>query len=296
VGRIGVFQTEVGLVFDCKSVNLSLSSTKLNSKGSKALPLRLKHVLETIIHTLRARNLAITPSAFTPNSIRQLFPSSLQPSRLAISFFPHLSRHPRVVFRSPFELTRQECQSYRQALQNIRDDRAERLGRLAASRQASLLDTQALVNFIGTLQRTMTDTEPLYSPDQEHALVELLSDINSTILPRTSHLFSVGISALRRPSRLMLVWPRLVAIPPVTFILFRLVCGSRRTLVDQLAQVVDTLSGFWTNYLIQPFKDILDTVRTGGEEGVRIVSQEGVKADMEARSCLTYLSFFLTAW
>lgn len=244
--------------------------------------MRLKRFFETIIHTLRARNLAITPSAFTPKAIRKLFPSSLQPSRLAISLFPHLSRHPRIIFRSPFALTRQECQSYRQALLDIRDDRAERLGLLAASRQASLLDTQALVDFISTLEQTFDDIGPFEPHGQEHALIDSLSNMNNNILPRTSHLFSLGISALRRPSRLIRVWPSLVVIPPITFILFRLVYGSRRSLGEQLSEAIDTLSGFWKNYLIQPFRDILDTVRTGGEEGVRIVSQEGVKADMEA--------------
>ena len=248
----------------------------------KALPLRLNRVFDTIIHTLRSRNLAITPGAFTPNSIRQLFPSSLRPSRLAISFFPHLSRHSRIIFRSPFELTRQECQFCRHALQAIRDDRAERLGRLTSSRPGVLLNTEDLVTFIRVLQLIVDDEMPLKTPVREPILIESLSDINVDKIPRKKHDHDVEISTLRRPSRLIRLWPRLVIIPPITLILFRVVYGSRKTLGEQLSQTIETVSAFWKGYLLQPFRDILDTVRTGGEEGVRIVSQEGVKADMEA--------------
>lgn len=46
----------------------------------------------------------------------------------------------------------------------------------------------------------------------------------------------------------------------------------------------DTLKGFWFGYVIEPVRGILDTVRTGGDEGARIVSQEAVRADLEVRS------------
>ncbi|KAF8517333.1 ATP synthase regulation protein NCA2-domain-containing protein [Gautieria morchelliformis] len=261
---------------------LERSRRKLAWYLLETLPLRLKRVVETITHALRSRNLAVTPSAFTPNSIRQLFPSTLRPSRLAISFFPHLSGHSRMIFRSPFELTRQECQFSRQALEAIRDDRAERLGRLTASRPASLLKTEELVTFIRVLQEIVDDDEMPGIRAGEHTLIESLSDISNTKVPKAYRLHNIGLSGLRRPSRVMRLWPRLVIIPPITLILFRLVYGSRETLGQQLTQAIDTVSGFWTSYLLQPVRDILDTVRTGGEEGVRLVSVEGVKADIES--------------
>lgn len=190
-----------------------------------------------------------------------------------------------MIFRSPFELTRQECQFCRHALQAIRNDCAERLGRLTASIPAFLLDTDDMVAFIRVLQSIVDDEMPLKTPVREPTLIESLWDINVKV-PRRCHVHEVGISTLRRPSRLIRLWPRLVIIPPITLILFRVIYGSRQTLGDQLIQAVETVSGFWKGYLLQPFREILDTVRTGGEEGVRIVSKEGVKADMEARSYL----------
>lgn len=195
-----------------------------------------------------------------------------------------------MIFRSPFELTRQECQFYRQTLQDIRDDRAERLGRLVPTMQVSLLDLQEISAFVSVLRRNVNNGKPLEALDQEDVLIESLSDLNSNFLPRMHHSYDIELSALRRPSRLMRAWPRLVAIPPITFLLFRLVYGSRETFEEQLFRVMDTLSGFCKSYLLQPVREILDTVRTGGEEGFRIVSQEGVKADMEARSHSFHIS------
>jgi nuclear control of ATPase protein 2 len=193
-----------------------------------------------------------------------------------------------MISRSLFELTRQECQFSRQALQAIRDDRAERLGRLTASRPGSLLNTEEMVTFIRVLQETVDD-EMTEIRAGEHTLIESLSDLSNTKVPKAHRLHNVELSGLRRPSRVMQLWPRLIIIPPVTLVLFRLVYGSRETLGQRLTQALDTVSGFWTSYLIQPVRDILDTVRTGGEEGVRLVSEEGVKADMEACSYLQYI-------
>jgi nuclear-control-of-ATPase protein 2 len=188
-----------------------------------------------------------------------------------------------MVFRSPFELTRQECYSYRQVLEKIRDDRAERLGRLAASRPNSLLDVGDLTRFIGTLDRIIDDSGSAETPAHGNSLLATLSVINDTGILQSSYMYEVGISSLRRPSRLTRMWPRLLIIPPVTLIIFRLVYGSEKSLAEHAIQIMETAAGFWRNYLVHPFKDILDTVRTGGEEGARIVSPEGLKADMEAR-------------
>ena len=88
-------------------------------------------------------------------------------------------------------------------------------------------------------------------------------------------------ASLRRPSRLTLLWPQLVLIPPVTLLLFRTIYGSRESIAETALNIHDTLKGFWFGYVIEPVKSILDTVRTGGDESARIVNQEAVKADLE---------------
>ena len=51
--------------------------------------------------------------------------------------------------------------------------------------------------------------------------------------------------------------------------------------MDTALQAHDTVKGFWFGYVVDPVREILDTVRTGGEEGVRIINQQAVRADLE---------------
>jgi nuclear-control-of-ATPase protein 2 len=45
----------------------------------------------------------------------------------------------------------------------------------------------------------------------------------------------------------------------------------------------ETLENFFKDWLLEPIKDVIKTIRTGGEEGV-IVRKEGVAADMDVGS------------
>ncbi|KIJ54558.1 hypothetical protein M422DRAFT_200395 [Sphaerobolus stellatus SS14] len=247
----------------------------------QTFPVRLTRAVQTVLHALRSRNLAITPRAFTPHSLRQLFPTTSRPSKLAISLFPHLSKQTRVIFYSPLELTREECRSCRHALEKIRNDRAERLGCLAISKPEHLDSIRDFKEIIATLQKVIGDGSATQI-DSHGDLVTAFQHLNSAKIPQASTSHAVGLSGLRRPSRLTLLWPRLLLIPPAAIIAFRLIYGSKRSFVEHLVQIGETIKGFWENYLLQPFRDILDTVRTGGEEGMRIINPEGVKADTQS--------------
>jgi len=124
--------------------------------------------VKTVLHALRAKRLPIQLSAFSPTSLRQLFPASkaFQPGVLAMTLFPHLHRQPLSITAStvlfsrfhiqkqhgianiammiskymhsitlsitlPMELARRECEYKCKELERIRDQHAETLGRLA---------------------------------------------------------------------------------------------------------------------------------------------------------------------
>ena len=61
-----------------------------------ALPIRLTRLAKTVMHALREHRLPVRLSAFSPSSIRQLFPTTniLQPNTLTIAIFPHLRHEP----------------------------------------------------------------------------------------------------------------------------------------------------------------------------------------------------------
>ncbi|KAF8627426.1 hypothetical protein AX17_006241 [Amanita inopinata Kibby_2008] len=138
----------------------------------QTLPSRISNLIQTIIQALQAQQLPVRISAFSPASLRRLFPSTklFQPSALTTALFPHLQYQPLSITAStllytnvtvrkpsalantittiiskcmrffaslmalPMELSRQECRYKRKELEKIRDERAETLGRLALLR------------------------------------------------------------------------------------------------------------------------------------------------------------------
>jgi len=65
------------------------------------------------------------------------------------------------------------------------------------------------------------------------------------------------------------------------------VYGSRESIVQSLDKAIETIRGFWMGYVLAPLRDIISTVRTGGDDGLRIVSKDGLKADMESLERMT---------
>jgi nuclear-control-of-ATPase protein 2 len=90
------------------------------------------------------------------------------------------------------------------------------------------------------------------------------------------------------------MWPRLAVIPPVVLIVIRMAYGSREEIGESLVRAVETLKGFWHGYLVEPIRDILDTVRTGGDESARIVNKEGVEANKKVGRLLDCCQSFVS--
>ncbi|KAH9941057.1 NCA2-domain-containing protein [Amylocystis lapponica] len=306
----------------------------------QTLPLRLLNLSNTILSTLRKRNLPIRLSAFSPSSLRQLFPSRnlLLPNILTIALFPHLrtqpylppflslrpppssafstssadrvesawyafatalaglARNAAMVFVLPLELTRSECKYKQQELQKIRDERAEFLGTLAEMRGslASALeeghrDPTRLNDFAVQLQSFVQGESltPYVARTSDFALASLHT-LASSALPSHVSLHSADLTArnLLRPSRLTLLWPRLVLLPPLALYLVRTAYASRASLQDMAIDALETARGFWEGWLLEPLRGVVKTVRAGGEDGV-IVTQESVRADLGSLERMT---------
>ena len=298
----------------------------------------------TILQTLRTHHIPLTPSNFTPSSLRRLFPSTntLRPNTLTAALFPHLQTHsytiplsyrplpsrqqlqrtsksisnllalwtqsPLATLTLPYDLTRHECQVKRKELEKIRDERAEVLGTLTDMRDQlanALAEEQLeihindvevddkLASFVDTLRRSTagelgspvsTPSPPSLVSTHQDILQNIQTLANDTLQTHvTQHKNYLQSHKLNRPSRLTLIWPRLLILPPLSVYLLRAAYRSRVSLVEMASDAVKTLEGFFTDWLLEPVKGIIKTIRAGGEEGV-IVTKQGVAADMDVSS------------
>lgn len=188
----------------------------------------------------------------------------------------------------PLALARHECRFKRQKLQDIRDKRACTLGRLVQIRKdlvsaltkADVKDQtagfQSFVNGFAAALDISSDGEEYTSPTQ----FSLLLTRSHFPAHDKSHYENIVQLGLRRPSKMTLIWPKLVFVPPMILLVARSLYQSRNSLHQTAIDAVETAKGFWDDWLLGPLKDVVKTVRTGPGEGV-IITKESVKADLE---------------
>ncbi|TFK40521.1 ATP synthase regulation protein NCA2-domain-containing protein [Crucibulum laeve] len=200
----------------------------------------------------------------------------------------------------PLTLTRQECRYNRKELERIRDERASVLGELAQIRgKLSPLVEDPASNTPGELKAfVLTFAEIIspspgqkLSPDADTINPSPLTDIlrlSQTILPSLpqSHTQKLRSQRLLRPPRLVLIWPKLLLLPPLAIYSAQWAYASRETLVGFAKDAKETVEGFVHGWLIEPLREVLKTVRASGDEGV-IVRKEGVLADLDSLERMT---------
>ncbi|KAI0056106.1 NCA2-domain-containing protein [Artomyces pyxidatus] len=201
--------------------------------------------------------------------------------------------HLLAIITFPIELTRQECNLKRRELERVRDARAEALGELTSQRDAlaDALHHQSEVSvdergsFLQTLNQIIagqTD-EDLTQIGPEPSILEALTMTSAHVLPLhiSQHKDHLRSQSLTRPSRLTLLWPRLVLLPPLTLLLVREAIASQDSLIAMAQDALATVKGFWRGWLVEPIADIVKTVRTGGDQGM-IVQKESIDADLQS--------------
>ncbi|KAF7982860.1 hypothetical protein HWV62_25080 [Athelia sp. TMB] len=312
----------------------------------QTFPLRLVNMSKVILEALKNQNIPLTPSTFTPSSMRRLFPTNnvLRPNILTTALFPHLKNHPHAValasappseplsagsqaansvlntiqqilgmFTLPYELTRHECRIKRKELEALRDARAEVLGALTNMRgdlASALADTppggdlqmegfrvdDKLASFVDVLRRAANGhlMSPAVSPSppslvsSQQALVanvQALAD-DGLHMHKMQHTEYIASHSLARPSRLTLLWPRLLILPPLTLYLAREAYRLRESIMEMAKDTGDTIENFLKDWLVEPIMGVIKTIRAGGEEGV-IVRKEGVAADFNSLERMT---------
>lgn len=104
----------------------------------------------------------------------------------------------------------------------------------------------------------------------------------TTALAKHSSTHQSAFVSHQRPSYWTLTWPRLVLLPPLILVGMNSAYQNRASIQLNIKDALETIKSFWTQWVFEPVRDILDTVRTGGDESAgRVVSKEGLRSDMD---------------
>lgn len=253
----------------------------------------------------RRNQVQLSFSSFNRETFRVHIAPHLQAFR---SLFPIFSRHQSFSTRLvPHELARQECSAHRRELEVIRDTRARQVGELSflgttiitaledldgpsfSGSAVSHDQYTALVHHLASsmerilegheLSPSLERTEPVTSAaTASMSLQKVLQIALPSHSTRHQNLFIVH----QRPGRWTRSWPRLVLFPPLILLGVRSVYHNRSSIYATIIDAGHTVHSFCTERVLEPIRDILNTVRTSGDEGAaRIISRDGLKSDMD---------------
>lgn len=247
----------------------------------------------------RSQNVQLSVRTLNRDTFNRLIAPNLH---IFDSLFPTVKHHPRLI-RSPLALTQHECNNHRKQLEKTRDLRAQELGNLAIL-GSDLVDALKKQNgdpqqqetlrisawIVGTINAVVQKDSPVVTlssfqnpttPVTRETLSDMLRQFFRDELPKhkSSHITSLDVH--RRPHRWTLAWPRLVLVPPVMLLGIRAAYNNRDSIASNIRDAAQTIRSFWTQWVLEPIRDILNTVRTGGDDGARVISKEGLKSDME---------------
>ncbi|BGP22657.1 nuclear controlof ATPase protein [Rhodotorula toruloides] len=123
-----------------------------------------------------------------------------------------------------------------------------------------------------------TPTPPSTPADLAHSLSYLL---NQT-LPAQSRAFTRTSLLLAPPSFWARSWPYLLSIPLLSSLVARAVYNHRLTLRQYALDAAETVRGFLFDWVLEPVRKILDTLRGGSADEVALMGRESLRSDLES--------------
>lgn len=188
-------------------------------------------------------------------------------------------------------LTRHEARHKRKELLTQRDQLATRLGVLAQTLSKNKRETpqnteqlmQEVNQRVADMQTALEVTSS--SVNSSGSIATSLDDILSRYVEaqqgRVDTILSYAPTGAGPPSRLARLWPTFVLAPLGTIIVIRVVTSSWDTIVEKAKEARETIKGFAINWVYEPCLKLLDTIKTGDEEGV-IMSKESLNSDLQS--------------
>lgn len=109
-----------------------------------------------------------------------------------------------------------------------------------------------------------------------------LQDLLQTVLPRYTSTFNARIRSSGQPSRLIRYWlPATVLILSSSTIL-RILSHRREAILTWIREFGVTCQDFWYNWVVEPIKNIIGTIRHDEDSQVAIMSKRSLEGDRES--------------
>ncbi|KAM0792493.1 hypothetical protein ACM66B_005165 [Microbotryomycetes sp. NB124-2] len=216
---------------------------------------------------------------------------------------------------SPLALTRQEIAHKRAEIRATRQDLATRVGELTLN-SANTSDIESSPNesrhTLSSLLATATSDLPdvaelqaatwstirhlsqaiategapstlgVSAPASVHDMARHLSVLLTETLPAHRAATTEAVEPLHRPPFLTRAWPYLLSIPLGGLVLGRTIYNNRDTIIRWFVEAGDTVKSFLVDWVVEPVKDILQTVRGGDGAGMTLMGRESLKSDLES--------------
>ncbi|GAA5978343.1 hypothetical protein JCM10908_004322 [Rhodotorula pacifica] len=128
--------------------------------------------------------------------------------------------------------------------------------------------------------RRAVHTADALTPRTPAQLAHQLSTLLTDTLSAQQTTFSAASDALAPPGALARAWPYLLSIPLVGGIVARTVYNNRASLRLWAQETVSTVRGFLIDWVVEPVRHILETLRGGEEGGIALMGRESLKSDL----------------
>lgn len=143
--------------------------------------------------------------------------------------------------------------------------------------------TQLLQDLSEVLSTSQSSPPSPSSTLNSNQLATTLTRLLERDLPAYTASLAKSFALVRRPSLLTRSWIYLVVSPLVIYTLGRTVYNSRETLLSYAKGAKETVRGFLVDWVFEPVRKILETVRHSEGGDMRIMGTESLKSDLDVR-------------
>lgn len=165
------------------------------------------------------------------------------------------------------------------------------VGRNVALMEAVLAKTTDLetpIDGFDSAIAELTDDDPMYTVDSRHATVspqdvaERLSRLMTLGLPQYVSSTDVLVKQHGRPSRLVRYWlPITIGLLSSSTVL-RILANRQAEMVQWVRDLGTTAIDFWTNWVIEPTRNVIKTIRHDEASAISILSRRSLEGDRDS--------------